>query len=809
MFGLFKRSSDANGAATQAAPSDGPKIRAFISYSRADSDFAKRVLHVLADRGIDAYLDKRDIAPAEDWRQRLANLIAASEVVVFILTPSSAGSEVCAWEVAEAERLGKRIVPLLHKEPGKVRPPEGLARLNYVFAREKDALSEAMAQLEQAILTDITWVREHTRIGMAAEHWRQSGMSTANIVRGDELARAEAWLAMTPTSSTSLTALHRDYIATSRSRFDEEEVEKRETLRKFLDNQSRFLADKARSRLIAGDPIEALLIALEGLPDDTAATTLGRERPATPEAFSVLCEALDAAYALQFLGDSKSDVQWGAFARGGAYFAGLSENGVTLWRTTPALAEIARFPGEGAQNVAFSADGARMCMSWSDKRITVHVSETGAPLHTIHTPHSTQAAFDWSGGWLAASSAEGTELWQLDGGPQKRTAARELAQMTASWFRPSTRARPWRTEASKPEAPPAPGAPSAETRTFSIARCTLPLKYVTCEEISRCGRFAARAYENFNGALVFALGEDDVFRDIGWMAHDDRSWREIGVSSLMFSADSERLLTGSYDQTARIWHIPTRTEIRRFEHPQAVVRAMYSTNEQFVVTEAAGYDEDWVVRMFAVGSGAPIQLRCGSLDRNHRPSLDETGSLVLTSKGGERISFPEALQASTWIAAARDLCHSALTPEQRRQLFVDERPSNWHAHRAAAPHLPGTRIAPDGSRGEQADYVREIVVQAAAQVFAQVLGTASVSVDELHAMAQAIKSHFGAMIAPLVKQSVWMEQYNLDFELAAELFAGLVEVARSVGRDDLAQRMLKTYSGPSTEAIRKLREAVV
>jgi hypothetical protein len=800
---LFNHSRGAKRAVTQAGQSNAPKARAFISYSRADSDFAERVLVELADRAIEAYLDKRDIAPAENWRQRLVDLIAASETVIFILTPSSAGSEVCAWEVAEAERLGKRIVPLLHREPGKVRPPEALTSLNYIFARKQDALPDAMDRLAQAVLTDITWVREHTRLGMTAEQWRKSSQSTANILRGDELARAEAWLAMTPASSTSLIDLHKDYIAMSRNEFDEEEAERRNTLRKFLDNQSRFLSDKARSRLNAGDPIEALLIALLGLPDETAATPLSRERPVTPEAFSVLCEALDAAYALQFLGDSRADTLWGVFARGGAYFAGASGNCVTLWRTTPAFAEIAQLPGDGATHVAFSSDGARMCICWRDSRITVHASDTGALLHTISTPNSTEAAFNWSGRWLAAKGAETTELWLLEGEPEKKAATPQVTQVAESWFRPVVRARPWRGETLQPRERAQSVTPSSEN-VFSIERCRLPLKYVTCEAISKCGHFAARAYEFHNGALIFERAEDGVFRDTAWIEHDRYSWREIGVSSVMFSADGEYLLTGSWDKTARIWDIRNGVEIRRFEHSQEVVSALFSLNEQFVVTHTDG---DWCTRLFAVGSGAQIELRCGNLDRNHRPSFDEFGNLVLTSSTGERTSFPEALDVSRWIAAARDLCHTALTTEQRRQLYIDEQPSNWHAHLATAPHLPGIRIAPHGSRGEQADYAREVIVQAAAQLFTEVLAAAPVGADGLYAIAGAVVDHFDSMITPVVKQAGWMEQYNLDFELAAELYSGLVQAALSAGHTDLAQLMLKNYRGPTTGAIRDLREA--
>jgi hypothetical protein len=40
-------------------------------------------------------------------------LIRDADTIVFVLSPSSAGSPVCAWEAKEAASLGKRIIPVL------------------------------------------------------------------------------------------------------------------------------------------------------------------------------------------------------------------------------------------------------------------------------------------------------------------------------------------------------------------------------------------------------------------------------------------------------------------------------------------------------------------------------------------------------------------------------------------------------------------------------------------------------------------------------------------------------------------------
>ena len=56
----------------------------FVSYSRKDLAFAQTMVEALAERGFDAFLDKKDIAPGEPWRERLAGLIATADTVVFV-----------------------------------------------------------------------------------------------------------------------------------------------------------------------------------------------------------------------------------------------------------------------------------------------------------------------------------------------------------------------------------------------------------------------------------------------------------------------------------------------------------------------------------------------------------------------------------------------------------------------------------------------------------------------------------------------------------------------------------------------------
>ena len=88
---------------------------------------------------------------------------------MFVLSPDAARSPICRWEVGEATRLHKRVLPVVHRQTELTAIPQELAELNFIDMSKSD--DRKVAVLAEAISTDIEWVREHTRIGERAEHW--------------------------------------------------------------------------------------------------------------------------------------------------------------------------------------------------------------------------------------------------------------------------------------------------------------------------------------------------------------------------------------------------------------------------------------------------------------------------------------------------------------------------------------------------------------------------------------------------------------------------------------------------------------
>lgn len=88
------------------------RIRVFVSHARADTGFADQVGAFLHNAGFQPLLDRYE-SGGQGWEDRIGRLIDDADALVLVLTAESANSELCVWEVEEAQRLGKRVVLLL------------------------------------------------------------------------------------------------------------------------------------------------------------------------------------------------------------------------------------------------------------------------------------------------------------------------------------------------------------------------------------------------------------------------------------------------------------------------------------------------------------------------------------------------------------------------------------------------------------------------------------------------------------------------------------------------------------------------
>lgn len=192
------------------------RIKVFISYSRKDAPFAKDLVLGLAACGFAPYIDQHDIAAGEDWQRRLTGLIAEADTVVYVISDFSLASEHCGWELAECNRLSKRVLPVDTRETIAASDPPELKRLHYIrFAGESRSFAAGLSDLAAALRTDIDWVREHTRLSDLSQRWLGRGSDEALLLRGDDIDAAVAWLVTRPARAPAITDAQADFIKAS------------------------------------------------------------------------------------------------------------------------------------------------------------------------------------------------------------------------------------------------------------------------------------------------------------------------------------------------------------------------------------------------------------------------------------------------------------------------------------------------------------------------------------------------------------------------------------------------------------------
>lgn len=105
------------------------KQKVFISYSRKDIKFARRLAADLESAGFDVWWDISDLQGGDDWVRFIPAAIEASRFFVVLLSPDSVQSEWVSKEYSYALRLRKKIVPAMIRQCDV---PFALNTINYV-----------------------------------------------------------------------------------------------------------------------------------------------------------------------------------------------------------------------------------------------------------------------------------------------------------------------------------------------------------------------------------------------------------------------------------------------------------------------------------------------------------------------------------------------------------------------------------------------------------------------------------------------------------------------------------------------------
>ena len=101
----------------------------FISYSRQDSVFVRKLAEDLEKAGYDVWWDVSDLRGGDDWVRVIPAAIESSNFVIVVLSPNAAISEWVEKEYTQALGLRKKIIPIMLT---KTFVPFALNTINYV-----------------------------------------------------------------------------------------------------------------------------------------------------------------------------------------------------------------------------------------------------------------------------------------------------------------------------------------------------------------------------------------------------------------------------------------------------------------------------------------------------------------------------------------------------------------------------------------------------------------------------------------------------------------------------------------------------
>src|SRR5690349_8651267 len=159
----------------------------FISYSRKDTESARRLTQALKSQNLDFWIDWEGIPPTVDWRNEIQTGIEEADIFVFLLSPDSCASKVCGEELDHAVRNGKRLIPIVIRDVPAGNAPGELRALNWIFLRETDNFEAGFGRLLTAMQTDYAWVQIHRQLQSKALEWERNNHEHGFLLHGEEL----------------------------------------------------------------------------------------------------------------------------------------------------------------------------------------------------------------------------------------------------------------------------------------------------------------------------------------------------------------------------------------------------------------------------------------------------------------------------------------------------------------------------------------------------------------------------------------------------------------------------------------------
>jgi WD40 repeat protein len=576
------------------APRHPDRPDVFVSYAREDEQFVStRLVVSLEARGKDVWIDRKDIPPASDWRERIGHGIDATRAFVFVLSPDSLTSDQCRQELRQAIAANKRLIPVVYREVDPNEVPDELNRPNWIWLRDDNDYTAQFERLVTALETDLEWVDSHARLGVRAGEWARADRDRGFLLRGNDLRVAERWLATEASHEEAATPEQRGYILTSRQ------------------------AATRRQLLTVGAVALALVVSV-GL--GALAVVRAKQR-------QIAIQGRQAALAQRQLSDSRQ-----VAAEAGVLHTSRPDLsmllGVQAFRIAPTedargslLTEQAQRyagslpPDSGLFTMAFSPDSRILATAGAGRRVKLWDVGSHRRLASFASPGSIYSLAFSPDGKVLAGAGDKVIYWDA------HNAHRQLAVCEPS----GTSARGIAFS------------PDGKTIAIAGSNGTVHLVAVpTCKEIKRFKLFAESASEvtfhPVDPTVVAAVGDHQKVKLLNVrtgarLASFPGNTSPVYSSALAFAMDGRSLATGGPDHTVTIWSTRTHALLSTLRGaPNAVGGIAFSPDGHTVVTASGSATTLWDVR-----TGQPMAALPRLVSDVSDVAFSPDGNLLATS----------------------------------------------------------------------------------------------------------------------------------------------------------------------------------
>lgn len=556
-------------------------IDVFISYSRADADFARQLNEELQVHGKITWFDQESIAAgAANFQEEIFNGIESADHFLFIISPNAIQSPYCAEEVEYAHSLNKRMLTVLYRPVDTKEMPPALASVQWIdFSSKQTNFQTNLSTLLRALENDPAYLRFHTRLLVQALDWEQQDRDESLLLRGKARRETETWLLEAEGKTPQPTRLQQDFVTASAA---EEIKRQRSAIRLqwlgigvislvslvaislgIVANQLRRRADRAQDKaevaqqkaesqqilaqietsealFSSNQPFEALLEAMH------AGIALNKSQPAEPDQALPNAKVLTALQQAIFWVrernrlDGHEGIIWDTtVSDDGQMIASASADGsARIW--SPDGKELDRFDVENTQvlSVAFSPDGKKLALGLENKKIEIWQLGQDRRLLTtteFHTGPVTSLAFSPDGKKLASASEDKTvRLWKQDGTPLSELTD-HIASVRSVTFSPDGQLL----------------ASAADDRTIRFYN---PDGKLLRTLRGHNAQVKGIAFSPDSSMLASASWDDTIrlWSRTGELIQDIRGHGAL-VYDVSFSPDGKYLASGSWDKTVRTW----------------------------------------------------------------------------------------------------------------------------------------------------------------------------------------------------------------------------------------------------------------